>query len=821
MKIKTTMKFSLLMLSINLFISVNLFAQAPPLVYSLENTGASFSKPVMIDDLNLLPFIQQLPDPFAWADGSGRSTSFNNWEKRRNEIKAQIEHYEIGTKPDRPENITASFADNTLTVVVTVNGKTLTLTSRVVLPEGNGPFPAIIGMNSGTGSLPASVFTSRNIAQITFSHNNVTTYGKPSNTDPYYTLYPDLNIDNTGQYSAWAWGVSCLIDGIEIALGDKIDLSHLAVSGCSYAGKMALFAGAFDERIALTISQESGGGGYTAWRVSQTLGAVENLGATDYNWFREDMRKFAGANVPKLPVDHHELLAMVAPRALLVLGNEGQVWLADRSGYVASRAAKKVYEEFGIGDRFGLLNTGGHNHCAFPAAELPYLESFVEKFLLGNTTANTDNVFVYPASYSTTNYKFWMSSWTGENDVVGVDVPLDESWREAEASDCVTIGSDLSIGNDAGASNAKFVTATTVSGVDVAPGKSGLLSIPIVLQNSSKYYLNFRVKSPNATGNSLWVSIDDRAFQKYDVSSNGEWKWINILNEDLLAGKHFFNIGFSQIGTELDRISVSNSSELPSGLGGVENECSSPIAITTLDFETGNIDGWTKQNPGAGITITQEDKHGGEYALKIVNGTGTSAWSVQAFTPDIDINPGDTYQVSFWIRAVGGGGKGRISAAGSGGQIGGSYWADFTVDDTWKQLVYNSLTATGTKAKLSYDLGYIAGKTYYIDDIVIQDRSLISAVPQIQKGVDGYALEQNQPNPSVGNTNISFEIPNNTYVSLKVYNTTGVEIAELAGKKYPQGKHTLTFDSKNLSQGIYVYVLHADNYSASKKLSIK
>lgn len=41
----------------------------------------------------------------------------------------------------------------------------------------------------------------------------------------------------------------------------RIDLSHLAISGCSFAGKMALFAGAFDERIALTIAQEPGGGG--------------------------------------------------------------------------------------------------------------------------------------------------------------------------------------------------------------------------------------------------------------------------------------------------------------------------------------------------------------------------------------------------------------------------------------------------------------------------------------------------------------------------------------------------------------------------------
>ncbi|HSI77476.1 MAG TPA: hypothetical protein VK957_16365 [Lunatimonas sp.] len=56
-----------------------------------------------------------------------------------------------------------------------------------------------------------------------------------------------------------------------------IDLKHLAVTGCSFAGKMALFAGAFDERIALTIVQEFGA---AAWRVSETLGNVETLAKT-------------------------------------------------------------------------------------------------------------------------------------------------------------------------------------------------------------------------------------------------------------------------------------------------------------------------------------------------------------------------------------------------------------------------------------------------------------------------------------------------------------------------------------------------------------
>ena len=69
------------------------FAQ-PPLVYSKENTGANFALPPL-PDLNQLPIVDPLPDPFMWSNGSGRSTKFSDWEKRRNEIKAEVEHYEI------------------------------------------------------------------------------------------------------------------------------------------------------------------------------------------------------------------------------------------------------------------------------------------------------------------------------------------------------------------------------------------------------------------------------------------------------------------------------------------------------------------------------------------------------------------------------------------------------------------------------------------------------------------------------------------------------------------------------------------------------
>lgn len=196
----------------------------------------------------------------------------------------------------------------------------------------------------------------------------------------------------------------------------RIDLSHLAVSGCSFAGKMALFAGAFDERIALTIAQEPGGGGVDAWRVSETLGNVETLGRTSYAWFLESMRQFAGKNVNRLPIDHHELAALIAPRALLVLGNTDYEWLAEESNYVSCQAARMVWKAFGIEDRMGFSIQGGHMHCMLPESQYPEVEAFIDKFLLGKTDVDT---FVSKADmFEDVDYLKWMP-WANEIERLG------------------------------------------------------------------------------------------------------------------------------------------------------------------------------------------------------------------------------------------------------------------------------------------------------------------------------------------------------------------------------------------------------------------
>ena len=375
-----------------------------PFVYDVENTGAQLVKQPTFTPLDQLKEETTLPNPFQWSNGKGEVKNFKQWAKRRAEIAFEIQHYEIGLKPTvAMEDIDARMSDDTLIVDVHVLGQTLTLRSKIFYPTGGtAPYPLMIG--ASMNALPNKFFTERNIAMATFSERQVNSYsqmGKAAGRGNYAfdKLYPQLT--ENGAYSEWAWGFSRLLDGLQ-KLGPevtKIDMSHIGVTGCSYAGKMALFCGAFDERVALIIAQEPGGGGAASWRVSRTLGNVENLDRTDYNWFKESLKvNFGEEKVNKLPHDRHELLAMCCPRAVLLLGNPDYEWLADPSMYVSANAALRVWERFGIADRMGYSIVAGHGHCQLPESQYPEVEAFIDKFLLGKET-NT-MIRIAPEDYS-------------------------------------------------------------------------------------------------------------------------------------------------------------------------------------------------------------------------------------------------------------------------------------------------------------------------------------------------------------------------------------------------------------------------------------
>ena len=360
-----------------------------PLVFKAENTFALYKKPAL-PPADKLPIIRELPDPLKGVK------KYKDWGKRRAEIAAQIQHYGIGEKPAvKPEQVKARMDGDTLIVDVTVNGQTLTLRSEIRYPKtGQAPYAVMIG-TSGI-SLPRKLFDNRPIATMVFHEKQVNDYGQfgrhhERGEHNFDRLYPDLK-DN-GAYSEWAWGLSRIIDGLQ-QLGPevtKIDTQHIGVTGCSYAGKMALYCGAFDERVALTIAQEPGGGGAAAWRVSHNLDEVESLDRTDYHWFKESqLENFHGDSVYRLPYDQHELCALVFPRALLLLGNPDYKWLADEAMLPSAQAARKVWERFGVADRMGWSIVDGHGHCQLPDSQVPEVQAFIDRFLLGRSADTSD-----------------------------------------------------------------------------------------------------------------------------------------------------------------------------------------------------------------------------------------------------------------------------------------------------------------------------------------------------------------------------------------------------------------------------------------------
>lgn len=186
---------------------------------------------------------------------------------------------------------------------------------------------------------------------------------------------------------AWAWGVSRILDALEITNSTKINTQKVGLTGCSRDGKGALVAGAFEERIALTIPQESGSGGDACWRLSDAEQAAANLVqtlaeiVTENMWFSIEFEQFVN-KTEFLPFDHHMLAGLIAPRGLLAIGNTAYEWLSPASSYGCMVTAQKIYEALGVPDNMGFFQDGNHSHCQFPAEQRPGLTAFINKFLL-------------------------------------------------------------------------------------------------------------------------------------------------------------------------------------------------------------------------------------------------------------------------------------------------------------------------------------------------------------------------------------------------------------------------------------------------------
>lgn len=117
------------------------------------------------------------------------------------------------------------------------------------------------------------------------------------------------------------------------------------------------------------------------------------------------------------------------------------------------------------------------------------------------------------------------------------------------------------------------------------------------------------------------------------------------------------------------------------------------------------------------------------------------------------------------------------------------------------------------------------GRTYSYTLVAVDvngghsDLRTVSAIPTAGAGaVTDCALSQNYPNPFNPTTSISFDLKETGFASLKVYNMAGQEVATLAHGTMAQGRHTVSFDAKNLPSGLYVYRMDAGSFTATKKM---
>lgn len=266
----------------------------------------------------------------------------------------------------------------------------------VVTPAGAGPFPVFLGLNlfgnqtvhpdpsirlsegwapenadlglvgnvhgeasrgMHAGRFCVEMLTSRGYALVTAYAGDFDPDFDDGFRNGVHALLPEperSGPDSPGTIAAWSFGLSRLLDVASTM--SRIDDRRVAVFGHSRLGKAALWAGALDPRFSLVISNESGcvGAALSRRRFGERL---LHINRRFPHWFCRAFHDY-DEREHELPIDQHQLLALIAPRRLYVASAAADLWADPRGEELACRSASPAYELYGLP---GLLpSNGGH-----------------------------------------------------------------------------------------------------------------------------------------------------------------------------------------------------------------------------------------------------------------------------------------------------------------------------------------------------------------------------------------------------------------------------------------------------------------------------
>ncbi len=329
-----------------------------------------------------------LPDPLLTASGQPVRDAATWTNRRRPEILRLFETNVHGRSPARPAGMTfeltsidaKALGGKAIRKQVTINffGKKDGPKANLLLylPAGaRRPVPVFLGLNFGgnhavnadpgirlgevwaRGTKQVAGESTRGATASRWAIDEILAHGYGLATIYYCDIEPDFDggrkhgvradtpmaPDSWGAIAAWAWGLSRAMDYLQTDKG--VDAKRVAVMGHSRLGKAALWAGAQDTRFSIVISNDSGEGGAAISR-RQFGETIKDLNTRFPHWFCANYRRFNDRE-SDLPIDMHELIALMAPRPVYVASARDDQWADPRGEFLSAVAAGPVYRLFG------------------------------------------------------------------------------------------------------------------------------------------------------------------------------------------------------------------------------------------------------------------------------------------------------------------------------------------------------------------------------------------------------------------------------------------------------------------------------------------